>query len=108
MSHWPGSRLEDFVSDQWRVVVSDGSSDSWRYNYSGQKILSPEQFKNLVALFEPIRDYVERRLDDYSEEESGSWRDYADFAFDIPKEISEQADKMLASLNVPETKGLFG
>lgn len=112
MSHCPGDRLEDWITDWWRLVDADGAygSDIRRW-YTGQWIFSKEQFQGLVAIYEPIRGEIEWRLQDYSEEENGSWRDYAGYAFDcIPKEIEEKAQAYVDSLKdkVEKTPGLAG
>lgn len=113
MSSWPGPSLEDFLMWQFDLIVdNDGSA-----NHSLQiaeamgvdtrrKRITGEQFAPLVALFEPHREYVERRLDDYSEENSGSWRDYAGYSFDdIPKEIDNAAISMVAAFGQQPVEG---
>lgn len=110
MSHCPGLALEDWITDWYRLVDSDGEHGTGiRRMYTGQLILNREQFKRLVEIHEPIRGHVEERLLDYSEEECGSWRDYCD-CFSVPKEMAAQAEEYLKSLrgNVPETPGLTG
>lgn len=63
MSHWPGPRLEHFLTDWWRLVHDgDMDEDSIRRCYAGQQILTAEQFAHLVALYEPCRDEIERLL----------------------------------------------
>jgi hypothetical protein len=105
-------KLEDWITDWWRLVDADGEHGTGiRRMYVGQLILSKEQFQALVAIYEPVRRDVEWRIEEYSEEENGSWRDYAGYAFDfIPKEIGERAEKYIADLRgaVKETPGWMG
>ena len=110
MSHCPGYRLEDWLTDWCGVVDADGEHGTQvRRAYAGQLILSKEQFGRLIAIFEPYRVLVEEKLWSYSEEENGSWRDYCGYAFDaIPKEEHAKADAYLRELEgiVEKTKGL--
>jgi len=112
MSHCPGSFLEDWLTDWYRLVVQDldvGSGIRWMY--TGQLILTKEQFAELVAIHAPAREMIENKLSEYSEEENGSWRDYCGYAFDsVPKEILDKADAFIAAIreSVPKTKGLLG
>lgn len=58
MSEYPGPKLEDLLRDTFGVSPSD------------------EFFPGLVQFYEPYREQIERRLDDFDEDEHGSWRDY--------------------------------
>lgn len=112
MSHCPGSSLEDWITDWHRLVDADKKHGSgWRWLYTGQLILTAEQFAELVKIYEPFRAGVEERLQEYNEEENGSWRDYAGYAFDfIPEPVMETASVYLKSIEsiVPKTQGLAG
>jgi hypothetical protein len=58
-------------------------------------ILTEREFDPIVALFEPYREQVEWRLDEF-EDEYMSWRDYAGASFDfIPDEVWAKAFKQL-------------
>jgi hypothetical protein len=111
MSHCPGTRLEDWLTDWFRIVV-DGNSeygDSIRNLYANQLILNKEQFDVLVKLFEPAREHIELWCERYNEEENGSWRDYCS-VFDIPDDITAKAEQYLKQLResgVELTRGLL-
>lgn len=63
-----------------------------------RKQITSAQFAPLIALFEPQREYVERRLSQF-EDDNMSWRDYAGYSFDdIPKEIESRAIEILSGL----------
>lgn len=110
MSHCPGPYLEDWLTDWWRLVDADGQHGTGiRRLYTGQLILTKDQFQELVEIYKPFREEIEARLADYSEEENGSWRDYCGYAFDfIPEDVSKNAEEYLRALRgkVPETEGL--
>lgn len=112
MSHCPGLRLEDWITDWHRLVDADGEhGTAIRRFYQGQLILSKEQFAELVRIYEPLREEIERRLEEYSEEDCGSWRDWAYYAFDpIVNDLSKKAEEYLKSLRgkVDETPGIMG
>lgn len=112
MSHCPGSRLEDWITDWYRLVDEAGEHGTGiRRLYKGQLILSKEQFAEFVRIYEPYREKIEDRLSEYSEEENGSWRDYCGYAFDfIPEEVFEKAQQYRQSLigSVKETPGIGG
>lgn len=98
MSSLPGYTLEDYVA--WRLdIVIEGQPDP---NFSlfmaealgtipPRPVLSQEEFKNVLDLYEPFRQQVEYLLREY-DEEAQSWRDYAEYGFDfIPDETDKQA-----------------
>lgn len=106
MSHCPGTSLEDWITD-WYRVVDDEHGTLIRRFYEGQYILNKEQFAELVKILEPLRDHVENLLWRYSEEEDGSYRDYCG-NFNIPDEINDAAWSYIKSLNVNRTPGIVG
>lgn len=112
MSHCPGSTLEDWITDWHRLVDADKKHGSgWRWIYTGTLILTADQFAELVRIYGPHRAEIERRLQEYSEEEYGSWRDYAGYAFDfIPGPVCDEADRYVGSIrdSVPKTPGIAG
>lgn len=112
MSHCPGSRLEDWVTDWYRVVDADGKHGTGiRRFYEGQLILSKEQFDQLLKIHEPIRERIEHYLQEYSEEENGSWRDYCSVFSDVlTDDIRKAAESLLKTLeqSVQKTPGIFG
>jgi hypothetical protein len=111
VSHCPGHRLEDFLTDWCRVVDDKGDNGtSIRHFYANQLILSEEQFKKLVEIYEPAREALENCIDMYNEEENGSWRDYRNFtvADCIPDNIEKAGCEYLESIRqqCKTTKGL--
>lgn len=113
MSHCPGTTLEDFVTDWFRVVDAAGEhGDGIRRLYEGQMVLGVVDFALLVAAMEPCREVVERLLSDFDEEEHGSWRDYCWQVIDdsLDKDAVAAAEAILEELKgkVPVTKGLGG
>lgn len=110
MSHCPGRTLEDYLTDLHRIIVQDADvGSSIRRIYSGQTVATNEQFKQLVALYEPCREEIERKLRDFDEDESGSWRDYKYFVMvDYHSEVNEdEAFQLITSWNAPIT-GMLG
>jgi hypothetical protein len=111
MSHCPGHTLEDFLTD-WHSIVDDKGEHgtSIRRIYTGQLILSEEQFKKLVEIYEPTRETIENCISMYNEEENGSWRDYRNFviADRIPDAIEKVGCEYLESIKsqCKMTKGL--
>jgi hypothetical protein len=103
MSSQPGLTLEKFLMWDFDLVV-DGdatANPSLQIAEAVGTIIAPrpritsEQFAPVVALFEPYRFDVERRLQDFDNDD-GSWRDYAGYAFDfIPREPYLEAHKLL-------------
>jgi hypothetical protein len=107
VSHCPGPRLEDWITDYWHIVDADGEYGTGiRRWYTGQLIFSKEQFAALVAIYEPAREHVERLIGEFDEEEQ-SWRAYCD-VFAIPQDIKDKARQYVESLRdkVPKTPGL--
>jgi hypothetical protein len=104
MSHWPGPKLEDWITDWHRVIDADGEHGTTiRRCYAGQRILDKQQLAELVKMYEPLRERIEELLDDYVEEEHGSWRDYCN-EFDFVEDVSKLAHDYIASLQAEETK----
>lgn len=109
MSSWPGPRLEDFAGwtfDFVPLYEGGGESDVNPSLFLAEAIgrreprprFSAEQVKAIIAPLEPYREEIEDYLNEYSEEEYGSWRDYA-LCFDfIPEgvlgQVSENIEKM--------------
>lgn len=97
MSSCPGYTMEDFLSwcynltveDQEETNVSIGIAEMLG-NIPQRPHLSKENFAPIVAKFEEHREQIERYLNDYSEEENGSWRDYAGAVFGF---ISDELDQ---------------
>lgn len=110
MSHIPGYELEDVLSDIYGIFDKDGNHGSsfvrsWNKSsqgeiYSDYTFISNFEFGKFVSFFESIRDRVEFYLQEYDEEESGSWRDYkySVIADLIPDEMEKEAIKYLKTI----------
>lgn len=105
MSSLPGLSLEAFLCWQYDITVvgheeaniSLGMAEILG-NIPRRPLLTEEQFKTIINLFEPYREQVEDRLLDFEEDEM-SWRSYACYAFDfIPEELDPQVMAILAKL----------
>jgi hypothetical protein len=106
MSSLPGFYLEDYLAWRYNLRVEDsaeanaslGIAEALGLVLHGHRpLLSSEQFEPLVALFEPLRDQIERLLLDF-DGETMSWRTYGGSAFDlITAELHRQAKDYLAS-----------
>lgn len=70
MSSWPGSKLEDAIWDTY------GTWQGQLPESIPRKTIAPELLERLVVFYEPHRDTIEYRLNDYSEDNGISWRDY--------------------------------
>lgn len=114
MSMIPGCYLEDYLSDAYRLFDNGGEHGN-QFARSCNKIsngkiygdyvfLDDEDFKKFVAFFESFRERIEYLLDEYDEEESGSWRDYKYFAMGdvVPDEIEKSAVAFLEELEVKQ------
>jgi len=58
--------------------------------------LTKEQFSKIVALYEPHRESIEERLDNF-DEDNQSWRSYAQYAMDDDEELDDQVKEIIAS-----------
>lgn len=82
MSEIPGYTLEAFVEWEWNFAVIGESDKNFNLavaemlngNYRRPRI-TKEQFAKLIALYEPYRDMIEYRLDQF-DEDNQSWRGY--------------------------------
>ena len=108
MSSLPGRTLEAFLMWNYDVCVVDQDEANPSLgmaemlgNIKPRPVLTQEQFAPLVAMFEGQRDRIEYLLNEF-DEESQSWRNYANCVFDFIPE--DQAQKGLAY--VRETAGL--
>lgn len=98
MSSLPGYTLEDYLAWCYNVSiigrpesnVSVGMAEMLGTSTLMRPILTEEQFKVLVDMFEPYRKPIQNRLDDFDEDEQ-SWRDYAGSAFDFLPDILDDA-----------------
>lgn len=104
MSTCPGTTLEEFIAWNYDLVIEglDGVNPSLDIaealgNIPKRKQLSKEAFGVIIkTFFEPYRKDVENALDNYDEDDSGSWRDYSGVVSDcIPDNIYELADKAI-------------
>lgn len=103
MSSIPGLRLEDFVMWNHDIVVEDQPDANASLLIAEmvgyvppRSVLPAEQFAELVALYEPVRESVEQALVDFNED-SQSWRDYSVCIY-IPDEIGKAAAAAAAAI----------
>jgi len=105
MSSIPGYTLEAFLAWQFNLVIigqtdanaSRGMAESLG-NAIPRPVLSNVQFAPLVALYEPHRETIERRLGDF-DEDTQSWRGYAEVVdLDVPLETVEAAEEYVKVL----------
>lgn len=105
MSSLPGYTLEAFV--MWNhdlIVEGDATANPSRQiaeaigTISRRPNITKEQFAPILALYEPYRKEVERRLCEF-DEETQSWRDYAGYSFDfVPNHAMEKASELRKEL----------
>lgn len=76
MSSMDAPTLEFFISDSFVPALTEG------------------QFKALVQLFEPHRESIEYRMNDYDREEQ-SWRDYRNAMWYSFEDMKPAIDKIL-------------
>lgn len=109
MSSLPGCSLEAFLMWNYNLIVDgDGSANpslqiAEAIGTATQRRvpLTNEQFAPLVALYEPYRDQVERRLADF-DEENQSWRNYAGSNFDfLPASLYDKGRAHLDASSLP-------
>ncbi len=105
MSNCPGATLEAFLMWIYDLIVDgDGSAnpslqiaEAIGTATNHRKQMTAEQFAPIVSLFEPYREKTEWTLVDYNEEDNGSWRDFAGYAFDfIPRQLYEQGSMLIS------------
>ncbi len=102
MSSCPGTTLEEYLTWCYDIVVAGIGETNFSIglaealgNVKPRPRITKEQFEDIVHLFEEYRERVEDKLIDFSEEEHGSWRDYAGYNFDF---IPESLDIAVAEL----------
>lgn len=106
MSSCPGATLERYLEWLWDLIVDGdtGANPSLQIaelmGVDTRRIrITAEQFAPILALYEPYRELIEDKLMDYNEEDNGSWRDYACYAFDsVPESIDDQAEVLRKAL----------
>lgn len=107
MSTIPGYTLECYVMWDLDLIVDDDRSANLSLSLAeamGQPTrrtrITSAQFREILALYEPFRVAVERALDQYDEDDSGSWRDYAGFAMGdlIPTAVYDKARRAVANI----------
>lgn len=112
MSSIPDYTLEAYVLWNHDLVVEghDDANSSLRIAEAlgmpphRLRLTAPE-FKILMQLYEPIRDPVERYLNEFDEEEHGSWRDFSTVVHDcVPEVISDAACTYLDGIRDARTR----
>jgi hypothetical protein len=101
MSSLPGYTLEAFLIWNYDLVVEDEPEANFSLGMAEtlgtippRPRLPTADFRRLVELFEPHRQQVEWRLDDFEPEEQ-SWRDYAGVAFDFIADETYEAGRLI-------------
>lgn len=102
MSSCPGLTLEAFIAWEWNLLVEGYESSNMSlflvetiFGTESRKKLSLLQFEQIVDLYEPYREEVEYRLEDFDKDWQ-SWRDYAGNIFAIiPPEIRQEANQLI-------------
>lgn len=113
MSECPGFTLEAYVVDDMRLVVNDDVLyDSFKATfYANQLVIPVEEFKRALAVYEPAREKIENRLQDFDEERHGSFRSYRCAAINdcyVTPEMEAQLDELRQEWldKFPLTKGV--
>lgn len=104
MSTIPGYTLEKLLMWNYNLIVEGDDTanvsmmiaERIGFADSRRKMISEAQFAPLIALFEPYRENIEYLLEEYSEEDCGSWRDYAQHVCErAPDEVWKQGRALL-------------
>jgi hypothetical protein len=102
MSSLPGLLLEDFVAWQHDVVVEGNSDPNFSLGLAEALGKIPqrachmqEYFKSILVFYEPWRERIEDKLDEF-DEDNQSWRAYAPYVADtVPNSLLDLAHKLL-------------
>lgn len=105
MSSIPGYTLEAFIAWQYDLIVEGEGENNFSRGVAEsigaavkRPTLSTLQFKPLVAMHEPYREVIERRLGEF-DEETQSWRNYATYVdIDVPLEVVEATQEYVKVL----------
>lgn len=105
MSSLPGYKLEDFVAWQWNLRVDGEAENNMSLgiaealgNVAPRPHITKEQFAPILAIYEPFREDIERRLCDF-DEDTQSWRDYSQYVdVDITPEMEAEAERLVKEL----------
>lgn len=105
MSSIPGYTLEAFLAWQYNLIIEGEEENNFSRGMAEsigaavrRPVLSKVQFKPLVAMYEPYREVIERRLGDFNEE-TQSWRGYAEYVdLDVPLDVVEASEHYVKTL----------
>lgn len=105
MSSIPGYTLEDFVAWQWNLVVDEAPENNISLGFAEalgnipeRPRLTKEQFAPILAVYEPFREDIERRLDDF-DEDNQSWRGYSSYVdADTTPEMEAEVKRLIEAL----------
>lgn len=105
MSSIPGYTLEAFIAWQYNLIVEGAAETNFSRGVAEnlgkavpRPVLSKVQLMPLVAMYEPYREVIERRLDEFNEE-TQSWRGYAEYVdLDVPLDIVEASEEYVKVL----------
>lgn len=103
MSSIPGYTLELFIIWLHNLTVegtheanlSIGVAEMLSGVPSKRPCLVQDEFSRIVAEYEPYRDLIESRLDDF-DEDTQSWRGYAEFVdIDVPARVTDTVNVLI-------------
>ena len=107
MSSLPGFKMEDYLAWCFNIGAQNNPEANASLGiaemlgiapHNVRPVLTQEQFKPLVDMFEPFREQIENRLSDF-DDDAMSWRSYACSAFDFITDAHDKtARKYLATL----------
>jgi len=108
VSSLPGYKLEDYVAWNWNLRVDGEAENNMSLGLAEllgsikpRPGITKEQFAPILAIYEPFREDVERRLEDF-DEDTQSWRDYAQYVCpDISDELEAKAEALVKELRCP-------
>jgi hypothetical protein len=95
MSSLPGYTLEAYLMWEFNLIVNGDNTanvsmliaETLGVTHVHRLAITQAEFKPLVAIYEPYREVIEQRLNDF-DEENQSWRDYAEYvSIEVPKEV---------------------
>ena len=107
MSTCPGSTLEEWLMDNWSVVIETNDNKELDVNWGVRLAeqlgnIKPRprytqaEFDGLVAIYEPHREHIESLLENYDDDYS--WRDYNGLMDWCPNSIHDIAEAYVKTI----------
>lgn len=90
MSELPGYTLEAYLTWAYKIEIVGKTTLTQTDSVLMRPVITEEQFKVIVEMFEPYRKSIQSRLDDFDEDKH-SWRGYAGDAFEYLPDILDDA-----------------